>query len=883
MANPLTGDFEAVLQVSGNTINRLLAGLHQNGFSNPKLPSFPHSVQIRIGGDHAIDGVRGLVRAQVAVPRVELIHGVTDRFRLEVGLRAWFVPDYDSKPFPAFVHGIVHAEYRLEDIDPHCAGWSRDGADYFWVRVVKESVRFEGTADDDSSPLDSQVVVAVTNTAVADAANAAKVTRQVAGLLATRFTATPHPVGKRFRRGAMRSLNVPVSGTAVATAIGLSGEPAGNIASVNTVLLDGADLALALNVNFLMSVVSQSLDPIRAFNRSVPIHIKTPVYLPDINTVYHVTVDPPIATWEPHGGHALIKVKVHGRAQTNSVLANATFDVTQDIVLGFDAGSGTFTLSPGAANVTVHAGGLYSGTVASTVKAGILAELPIVVQAACNQARPQLEALTARTQDLTQQLQTLDPAASTNLDAAVFTVDGIVLRGTIGLGRRAVPVVQFEKLVDGSAFSALQSWIPGGRIDRFRWSWSWSASATGAPGFTLRDDRFLLRRPFARPSRWGISLSAQPLPGLDGIGSICLRVSGVRTDPVTGNLVAVQSTQRCKLFSLGFVLPDGKPGRLFLRDTSGATARTSFAEMPLVAIGARTPAASTANTLVVRVGERWDRETIATLREGVHACRRYDAGLSLLVLFREGALEGGGLHAVAEIEEMARGLGIGAHVNEDVQGAWTRTLALGDEQVTGWAMLSPQGTPVWTHLGPLSADKLANVLDTHLRTAADASPSPLGLHHEVGEVVNGHMLDPDYFDEIEQHCPPPPYGTRGLGDATVAFVQKGSAASLAELRGLLTAGTSAEGERPVVIAVIDGADAREATALQSELGHEVVAIADASGTVTDRFGIAVWPTTVTLKRDGTISAIAPGGTVRAEAERSQPLREMSTDRNYPRD
>jgi glutamate dehydrogenase/leucine dehydrogenase len=86
-----------------------------------------------------------------------------------------------------------------------------------------------------------------------------------------------------------------------------------------------------------------------------------------------------------------------------------------------------------------------------------------------------------------------------------------------------------------------------------------------------------------------------------------------------------------------------------------------------------------------------------------------------------------------------------------------------------------------------------------------------------------------------------------------------------------------------VIAVIDGADAREATALQSELGHEVVAIADASGTVTDRFGIAVWPTTVTLKRDGTISAIAPGGTVRAEAERSQPLREMSTDRNYPRD
>jgi hypothetical protein len=82
---------------------------------------------------------------------------------------------------------------------------------------------------------------------------------------------------------------------------------------------------------------------------------------------------------------------------------------------------------------------------------------------------------------------------------------------------------------------------------------------------------------------------------------------------------------------------------------------------------------------------------------------------------------------------------------------------------------------------------------------------------------------------------------------------------------LLASTTGADGERPVVIAVIDGGDARDAAALQSELGGNVVAIADASGTVTDRFGVAVWPTTVTLERDGTIAAIAPGGKVRTEA------------------
>ena len=69
MANPLTGDFEAVLQISGSTINRLLATLHENAHTNPKLPSFPHSVQMRLGDDHALEGVRGLAHVQIAVPR----------------------------------------------------------------------------------------------------------------------------------------------------------------------------------------------------------------------------------------------------------------------------------------------------------------------------------------------------------------------------------------------------------------------------------------------------------------------------------------------------------------------------------------------------------------------------------------------------------------------------------------------------------------------------------------------------------------------------------------------------------------------------------------------------------------------------------------------
>src|SRR5688572_7954308 len=148
MPNSLTGDFDAVLQISGGTINRLLASMHQNAFANPDLPSFPHSVRMRIGDQDPIDGVRGVVRAQIGVPRIELIHGATDRFIMEVGVRAWYRPDPATEPFPAFIHGTVRAEYRVVDIDPSCLGWSKLAHEYLWIRVVQDSVTFRGTAED---------------------------------------------------------------------------------------------------------------------------------------------------------------------------------------------------------------------------------------------------------------------------------------------------------------------------------------------------------------------------------------------------------------------------------------------------------------------------------------------------------------------------------------------------------------------------------------------------------------------------------------------------------------------------------------------------------------------------------------------------------------
>ena len=48
MANNLTGEFDAVVQVSVKTVNSILAHLHRKGGSKDASPSFPHSFAVRV-------------------------------------------------------------------------------------------------------------------------------------------------------------------------------------------------------------------------------------------------------------------------------------------------------------------------------------------------------------------------------------------------------------------------------------------------------------------------------------------------------------------------------------------------------------------------------------------------------------------------------------------------------------------------------------------------------------------------------------------------------------------------------------------------------------------------------------------------------------------
>src|SRR5690606_37413574 len=110
MPNPLTGDFDALIQVSEGTVNRLLAALHQHEPGGSEAPSLPHKAVIRIDDDPVFGGapagVRGVAYVQVGVPMVSVVPGVTQA-DVSMWVRSWYRPDPGTTVLPEFVHAKV--------------------------------------------------------------------------------------------------------------------------------------------------------------------------------------------------------------------------------------------------------------------------------------------------------------------------------------------------------------------------------------------------------------------------------------------------------------------------------------------------------------------------------------------------------------------------------------------------------------------------------------------------------------------------------------------------------------------------------------------------------------------------------------------------------
>lgn len=845
MTNPLTGDFDAVVQVAGRTINRLMATLHQNAGTQTTLPTHPHVISFRINENDDADGVFGWLSAQIGVPQIVLLDRGTDRFDLEIPLRARFLAETGSADLPEYIHGTVRATYKMAKIDENCQGWRTRAADYLWLRVIKNSVRFTGTATDDI-PLPY------------DAGSNARIERVVADLLDYRFEAAPHPVRPEFQPGRMISLN---HGGQDAVALGIDlagGKPGGKVSSINQVFAGGHDFAVAVTTEWLLGQFQPVFDQLTApveYRGKTTTRIYGPfgIKLDTIETEVHTTTQITSYTydWRPHGFGSSIHFVLNGEIRGT---ANATFTVEDVVGVDFSSQDESLTFMHGAnPDVRVSADVAWyldllgfddniENKIRETIRTSVsnaLADIPPIPLAGYHA-------------ELGKQLQTLDASGTARFVDADFRQEGIVLQGRIGLTARRPPVVEFTKLPDESGFSALTAWAPGGWIERFVWTYR--------PGYLAaqsqtQQHRYVLTRPPGRFSRWGKQSFKEPvprLPGLDGSGEICLEIQGYQIDSVTGNRVSFRA-KTCQLFGgPPSIARNDHVGRLLtvLRSAPGPAGRPR--ELGVVELSTPGVNPAAANSLVVYTDGGLDADTAQVLAAGLDASVREDAGLTVLLLVDEKAGATHGADLAAEADALSDRIGAHVQIIENVAQSWTRRLSMTPD-TPGWRLITPNGGFTWAHDGPIASDELAAVLDDHLRPCPRMTFEPMGTILTEGSAVPPWAVPATMPSPGQRrHCPRILTIPRSY---YLAFVQSDSQPSQDQLAEWQRARAAGPPELPPLLAVVDG---NKAQVLQiSERYSDVEVLPDPAGVISDRFGVRIWPTIVGVE-DGVITGIRHG-------------------------
>src|SRR5208337_3911730 len=319
--------------------------------------------------------------------------------------------------------------------------------------------------------------------------------------------------------------------------------------SVTADLLAGNDFAIAVSSDYLISLIQSQLtipDFQINFNWSINLWLTT------ISGTITYTIS--VNTINVQLSSGMITLTITGNANTNSNIAgigfpNPSFTITQNIT--GTVSNSTVTLSP-VGDPSINLSGI-SGDIESLFNGQLVAAIQPTISSLLNQisqtssSPPSLQSmLNSQTQSIIQSINnTLKVSPQLNYSNATIESEGIILNGNIafqdqvpvhvefsqmgifaqrvigrvGGGVRRGPISTIQTEVPETELNALNSWIPGGTINKFIWSMKRTPNDP-QPTITTETHRFVAR-------------VSQDIP----TDYICLTVEGTR---VTGEAVSGQ-------------------------------------------------------------------------------------------------------------------------------------------------------------------------------------------------------------------------------------------------------------------------------------------------------------------------------------------------------
>jgi hypothetical protein len=514
MANVLTGDYEAVLQIAIRQINGVLGTLHQNEAIQGAALVLPHSRTGRIGDpqrkpphvsvfeDWVIEFlraspgrglrdiqaqltatappgtarmltdafaalratfpnghppppppevVRGMVKLQVASPTMTVTDGSSSEITVHAAIRAQYYPDSSTTDLPAPIHGDVHAAFEVRTVHP-----LGDVAGLAARRHVGSRLLISPTSQDAKI----QFTTAPGSGLSASDENALAV--QVRKVLREDMILLPVDLPPNFPFAVFKGLGSGLS-QVIALPFQLSGAgaPASGVQPLTQSFIGSSGFAVAVSKDYVSGLID--LEAIRAainsFSRTIT--VSGPFGIGSVSVTFRLRfTSGPTLTFKSGG----IEISGQVAVDTNVPLINGSLSFKQLITLVLD--TSTQTVTPvRVGNPDVHEPWFLPHDMAVNI---VRSQIDNALSANTPSVR---RVFSDASSTLGKGLDTFDPSALVSYTGVEITPDGVIVRGEISSMARRAPVVQIAETNQSSAFTAFESWMPAGRIDRFIWSW----------------------------------------------------------------------------------------------------------------------------------------------------------------------------------------------------------------------------------------------------------------------------------------------------------------------------------------------------------------------------------------------------------------------------
>jgi peroxiredoxin len=461
--------------------------------------------------------------------------------------------------------------------------------------------------------------------------------------------------------------------------------------------------------------------------------------------------------------------------------------------------------------VTLHDVAAFEGTIREKARENIRAALEGILDS----APPELTQALDVGKPLKQMLANLHPSdPGVAITGADIRPEGVVFPGTVALApSRPVAVKRTSR---GGIPDALDSWIPGGTIDRFVW------------GQRVEEHRF-------------VTEPAGPMGGAVGIR--CLSVQGTRVTR-GGALAPVRADDCPILVAMLPVLSDPPPPQPCRRPMLPLLERS---EEGVEVVGhydpwasGLTPARGPTNVLLQFCAGTWEDDA-EKLDQALARAGKDEAAVVVIGIL--------GSDTLAGAIEASLDADVALLLTEDPKSRWAERFGVSSPQAT--VLIGPGGEVRHSEEGPLDPAKLAKVLDKSLEPGGEVSWRALGL------AVGGNDRAPEVALRLGDGREIALRRLRG-GTTLLSFWTSCSPESIEQLRELRSAVDSSEREGLAAFGIGDGEDPRRVSELAKREQLPFPLIADPDRSIARRYGVSSWPTTVEVGPDGAVHAVDLG-------------------------